>query len=84
MLAAELGPLGLLVGHGAGLLAKELLEAVHGNDEAEDHQQDGEDELQTLGGGHGHGSGGLGGRDGAKEAIGRDGGVAAEGALNAR
>lgn len=53
---AHLGPLGLLVGHGAGLLAEELLEAVDGNDEAQDHQQDGEDELQALGGGDGDGS----------------------------
>ena len=52
---AHLGPLGLLVGHGASLLAEELLEAVDGNDEAQDHQQDGEDELQALGGGDGDG-----------------------------
>ena len=52
---AHLGPLGLLVGHGTGLLAEELLEAVNGNDEAQDHQQDGEDKLQALGGGDGDG-----------------------------
>ena len=50
---AHLGPLGLLVGHGTGLLAEELLEAVDGDDEAQDHQQDGEDKLQALGGGDG-------------------------------
>ena len=61
---AHLGPLGLLVGHGTGLLAEELLEAVDGDDEAQDHQQDGEDKLQALGGGDGDGGRGGGSRDG--------------------
>ena len=52
---AHLGPLELLVGHGTGLLAEELLEAVDGDDEAQDHQQNGEDKLQALGGGDGDG-----------------------------
>lgn len=81
---AHLGPLGLLVGHGAGLLAEELLEAVDGNDEAQDHQQDGEDELQALGGGDGDGSRGSGGRDGTEEAVSLDSGHAAHGALDQR
>ena len=81
---AHLGPLGLLVGHGTGLLAEELLEAVDGNDEAQDHQQDGEDELQALGSGDGDGSRGGGSRDGAEETVGLDGGHAAHGALDQR
>ena len=80
----HLGPLGLLVGHGTGLLAEELLEAVDGNDEAQDHQQDGKDELQTLGGGDGDGGRGGGSRDGTEEAVGLDGGHAAHGALDQR
>lgn len=35
---AHIGPLGLLIRHGASLLAEELLEAVDGDDEAQDHQ----------------------------------------------
>ena len=59
---AHLGPLGLLIRHGASLLAEELLEAVDGDDEAQDHQQDGKDELQALG--SGDGDGGRGGGSG--------------------
>ncbi len=81
---AHLGPLGLLVGHGAGLLAEELLETVDGNDEAQDHQQDGENELQALGGGDGDGGRGGGSRDGAEEAVSLDSGHAAHGALDQR
>ena len=51
-LTAKLGPLGLLVRHGAGLDACELPQAVVGNNHAQDHQQDGEHELQSLGGNH--------------------------------
>ena len=81
---AHLGPLGLLVGHGASLLAEELLEAVNGDDETQDHQQDGEDELQALGGGDGDGGRGGSSRDGTEETVGLDGGHAAHGALDQR
>ena len=81
---AHLGPLGILVRHGTGLLAEELLEAVNGNDEAQDHQQNGKDELQALGGGNGDGGRGGGSRDGTEEAVSLDGGHAAHGALHQR
>ena len=81
---AHIGPLGLLIRHGASLLAEELLEAVDGNDEAQDHQQDGKDELQALGGGDGDGGRGGGSRDGTEETVGLDGGHAAHGALDQR
>ena len=66
---AHLGPLGILVRHGTGLLAEELLEAVNGNDEAQDHQQNGKDELQALGGGNGDGGRGGGSRASWVQAI---------------
>ena len=81
---AHIGPLGLLIRHGASLLAEELLEAVDGDDEAQDHQQDGKDELQALGGGDGDGGRGGGSRDGTEETVGLDGGHAAHGALDQR
>ena len=74
----------LLIRHGASLLAEELLEAVDGDDEAQDHQQDGKDELQALGGGDGDGGRGGGSRDGTEETVGLDGGHAAHGALDQR